>query len=133
MNKFLPTREKKDLSIAHLVILQMYNAKMCLMSYANNKGADQPAHPRSLIRTFVVRCLDRTIPLVVKYEISRLQLAPLTEQAGLNLTWLKIPKDMFSHDVEQMHLRSHSMGPKMWLLVRSCRMSEINLSGRKTS
>ena len=24
----------------------------------NNKGADQPAHPRSLISAFVVRCLD---------------------------------------------------------------------------
>ena len=32
--------------------------KMCLMSYANNKDADQPAHLRSLISTFVVRCLD---------------------------------------------------------------------------
>ena len=31
---------------------------MCLMSYANNKGADQPAHSRSLISAFVVRCLD---------------------------------------------------------------------------
>ena len=28
------------------------------LSYANNKDADQPAHPRSLISTFVVRCLD---------------------------------------------------------------------------
>ena len=27
--------------------------KMCLMSYANNKGADQFAHPRSLISAFV--------------------------------------------------------------------------------
>ena len=34
------------------------HAKTCLMPYANNKGADQPAHPRSLISTFVVRCLD---------------------------------------------------------------------------
>ena len=34
------------------------HAKMSLMPYANNKGADQPAHPRSLISTFVVRCLD---------------------------------------------------------------------------
>ena len=34
------------------------HAKMCLMTDANNKGADQPAHPRSLISTFVVRCLD---------------------------------------------------------------------------
>ena len=32
------------------------NEKMCIMSYANNKGADQPAHPRSLISAFVVRC-----------------------------------------------------------------------------
>ena len=40
---------------------QMYNevpygpghAKMCIMPYANNKGADQPAHPRSLINNFV--------------------------------------------------------------------------------
>ena len=31
--------------------------KMCLMSYANNRGADQPAHPRSLINAFVVRYL----------------------------------------------------------------------------
>ena len=26
--------------------------------YANNKGADQPVHLRSLISAFVVRCLD---------------------------------------------------------------------------
>ena len=31
---------------------------------ANNKGADQPAHLRSLISTFVVCCQDRIIPLV---------------------------------------------------------------------
>ena len=28
---------------------------------ANNKGVDQPAHPRSLNSTFVVRCLDSII------------------------------------------------------------------------
>ena len=31
--------------------------KMCLMSYANNKGTDQPAQPRSLISAFVVRAV----------------------------------------------------------------------------
>ena len=46
--------------------------KMCLMSYANNKGADQPAHPRSLISAFVVRCLDSMITLDSITEISRL-------------------------------------------------------------
>ena len=37
------------------------HSKMCLMPYANNKGADQPAHPCRLICTFVVRCLDSMI------------------------------------------------------------------------
>ena len=48
------------------------HSKMCLIPYANNKGADQPAHPRSLIITFVVRCLDSIMPLVSISEISRL-------------------------------------------------------------
>ena len=46
--------------------------KMCLMSYANNKGADQPSHLRSLISTFIVRCLDIIISLDSIAKISRL-------------------------------------------------------------
>ena len=42
--------------------------KTCL-SYANNKGTDQLAHPRSLVSTSVVRCLDSIIPLVSITEI----------------------------------------------------------------
>ena len=41
------------------------------LPYANNKGADQPAHQRSLISAFVVRCLDSIIPLLARAEISR--------------------------------------------------------------
>ena len=44
---------------------------MRLMAYANNKGADQPAHPRSLISTFVVRCLDSIICILALSKISR--------------------------------------------------------------
>ena len=50
------------------------------MPYANNKGADQPAHPRSLISFFVVRCLGCIISLVSISEISRLKLASRAEQ-----------------------------------------------------
>ena len=46
--------------------------KVCLMSHTNNKGADQPAHSRSLISAFVVRCLDSIISLNFIAEISRL-------------------------------------------------------------
>ena len=47
------------------------HAKMCLMDYANNKGADQPAHPRSLISTFVVRCLDSMTCILAISKVSR--------------------------------------------------------------
>ena len=45
------------------------HAKTCLMPYATNKGADQPAHPRSLIGTFVVRCLDSMICILAIYTV----------------------------------------------------------------
>ena len=33
------------------------------MQNANNKDAAQPAHPRNLIRVFVIHCLDSVIPI----------------------------------------------------------------------
>ena len=49
--------------------------KMCLMPYANNKGIDQPVHPRSLISAFVVRCQDNdTSSLYIRnYNFSTLR------------------------------------------------------------
>ena len=35
--------------------------KTCLLWFANNTGADQPAHPRSLISAFVIHFLESTI------------------------------------------------------------------------
>ena len=40
-------------------LYEPHHEKTCFMSYTNNKGADQPANRRSLISTFVVRCLSR--------------------------------------------------------------------------
>ena len=37
------------------------------LPYANNKGADQPVLPHSLISTFVVRSLGSIIPVVDMY------------------------------------------------------------------
>ena len=72
-----------------------HHEKVCFMSYANNKGADQPVHLHSLTSAFVVRCLDSKIPKVAKSNISRLYLASVTEQTGLSLTL----KDRFSRDM----------------------------------
>ena len=44
--------------------------KTCLWGFANNTGADQPAHPRSLISTFVIRVLESTISKLASSEIS---------------------------------------------------------------
>ena len=83
----------------------MGHEKTCLtdMSYANNKGADQPAHLRSLISAFIVRCLDSVMSLVSVTKISSLMLASVAEQASLSLTWSETPEDTFSHDEAQLH------------------------------
>ena len=71
----------------------------CLMSYANNKGADQPAHPRGLISAFVVRCLESIISLDSIAEISRVELASVAAQAGLCPAWSETPEDTFCRAV----------------------------------
>ena len=75
---------------------------MCLMSYVNNKGADQTAHPRSLISALVVHCLDSVMSLVSVAEISSLMLSSVAEQAGLSLAWSETPEDTFCRVVAQL-------------------------------
>ena len=90
-------------------IIEPGHEKTCRMSYANNKGADQPAHPRSLISAFVVCCLDSVISLVSVTKISSLMLASIAEQAGLSLTWSETPKDTFSHDEAQLNFNTSTV------------------------
>ena len=71
-------------------LLDYMSCENCFKPYANNKGVDQPAHPRNLISTFVVHCLNSAICIFAISKVSRFQLAPvLAEQAGLNLTGSK--------------------------------------------
>ena len=77
------------------------------LPYANNKGADQPAHPCSLISTFVVRCLDSRKPILAISKMSRLYLVCVDEQVGLSLTWSQTPEERFSRD--EAHLWVHNV------------------------
>ena len=43
--------------------------KTCLQGLVNNKGADQPSHPRSLISTFVIRFLESIISKLATSQI----------------------------------------------------------------
>ena len=76
-----------------------------LMTYVNNKGADQPAHPCSLINAFVVRCLDCMIALVSISETSSLYLTSVSQIWDLIVS---VPDHClsfhFSRDVAQFQL-----------------------------
>ena len=39
-----------------------------VFALTNNKGADQPAHPRSMISAFIIRCHDGIVPILYKSE-----------------------------------------------------------------
>ena len=59
------------------------------MPYANNKGADQTEHPRSLISTFIVCCLDTVMSVKIDLEgsgcgLSQVGSSRVTIFAGVN-------------------------------------------------
>ena len=62
--------------------------KTCLLGFANNKGADQPALLCSLISAFVIRLLESVYidNRLAMGEISIVLLASVAEQTALNLT-----------------------------------------------
>ena len=98
------------------------------MPYANNKGADQSAYPRSLISTFVVRWLDSMISLVSISEISSQSLASVTVQAGLCLTWSQTLKTGFL--VTRLNSVCYSWNFKT--LVSSCSWADLFESWSET-
>ena len=74
----------------------------------NNKGADQPAHMRSslrsLISAFFITFSESGIPKLATSEISMFYLVSVAEQTGLSLTSLETPKDRFCRNEAQMML-----------------------------
>ena len=55
--------------MSHIVL---YGPGHVLCHMRKNKGADQPAHPRSLISAFVIRCLNITKYILAISKVSRL-------------------------------------------------------------
>ena len=69
--------------------------KTCLRWFANNKGADQPAHPRSLISAFVIHLLESIISTLATNKLSFFYLVSVAEQGGLSLAFSETPKTGF--------------------------------------
>ena len=64
--------------------------KMCLMSYANNKGADQPAQSDQRLCCSLLRWYN-----ISRFYRRNFKLASVAVQAGLCLAWSETPEDMF--------------------------------------
>ena len=78
------------------------SSEKLFMPYATNKGADQPAHPHSLISGFVAGCLDSIIPIFAISKTFKM-LASLGSWRGWFESYLVAhPNDRFSCDVAQM-------------------------------
>ena len=69
--------------------------KICLQGFANNTGADQPAHPHSLISAFVIRFLESFILRHATGEIWIFYIVSVAEETGLKLNLMKTPKTGF--------------------------------------
>ena len=78
--------------------------KTCLRGFANNKGADQPAHPYRLISAFAVHFLLSIISRLAASEISIFSLVSVAEETGLSLALWQTPEDRFSRN--EAHLRT---------------------------
>ena len=44
-------------------------ARKHVLRFANNKGADQPAHPHSLISTIVIRFLESIVSILATSKV----------------------------------------------------------------
>ena len=86
-------------------IYRPYRKKTCLWGYVNKKGADQPAHPDSLISAFVILLFASTVSSLITNEISLFLLVAVAEETGLSLALSKTPKTSF---VTSMHIYDYS-------------------------
>ena len=92
------------------------------MPYANTKGADQPARLRSLISTFVVRCLDTIIHLLAIADFKTL--ASLCSWADRFESYLVGNlEDRFSRDEAQ--IRQHFWRPI--LIIRYSNLVKVQI------
>ena len=58
----------------------------------NKKGADQPAHPRSLISAFVICLLEMIIFKLATSKFSSFWLVSVAEEIGLSIALSENPK-----------------------------------------
>ena len=81
--------------VANTIIMGLDARKPVFAGFANNSGADQPAHPRSLISAFVICVLESTRSKPGTSEISVVSVA---EETGFSLVFVGNPEDRVCRD-----------------------------------
>ena len=69
--------------------------KTCLQRFANNKSADQPVHPGSLISAFIICLLESIIYLLALSEMLLFWVVSVAKETGLSLSFSETPKKGF--------------------------------------
>ena len=82
-------------SVCTVYYMGLVAAKPVFGGFANNKNANEPAHPRRLISTFVIRLLEIIISQLASSEISIFQLVSVAKETGLSLALSETPKTGF--------------------------------------
>ena len=80
------------------IIIGPRREKTCLRWLTNNTGADQPARPRSLISTFVIRFLESIIYELATGKISSFLACLCSLEDWFESLFVGHPEDRFSHD-----------------------------------
>ena len=95
--------------------------KTCLRGFANNTGADQPAHPRSLISTFAIRFFGK-YHMLTCYKWNFNFLASLCSWGDwFETRFFGNPEDRFSHDEAHMGA-AKTLAPltNWWPVFKNC-------------
>ena len=89
--------------------------KTCLRGFANNTGADQPAHPRSLISAFVIRFWKIPYVNLLQVKFSTFQIVSVAEETVLKHALSETPKSVFVtsrliNDMQEQPMTQHAHG-----------------------
>ena len=102
-----------------------YRLGTCLPWFANNKGVDQPARPRSLISAFVIRLLKSIISKLATNEIAIFLKASVAEETGLYQDLSETHRHVLSRRGPAYSQRSRSNMLIICLTVRNANSSFI--------
>ena len=74
----------------------MWENQVLSLGFANNKGADQPAHLGSLISALVALLLESILSNLATSSISLFWLVSVAEETGLSVTLSETRRQVFS-------------------------------------